>query len=295
MPGLLIEPDDVCLYVTEACNSNCIMCPMSDAARKRGSSIEEKKWTALAEQIPADAEHLTITGGEPFLTHQHLLPVIARIHDTHPFLPVLILSNGRALSLSSIQERLRPLISPMDHYAIPIHAEEAGLHDSITQSPGSFAQTWKGIQFLSSTDAQVEIRIVAHRHNLAHLSDIFASIVKSKCRISEINLIAMEMTGSAAKNRNDLWVDYTSVYQHASAGIRYAVEHEIDVGLYNFPLCTLPREAWPLSKNSISSWKVRYNPDCENCSVLHACGGLFYSVQELKLCETKPFVEECEK
>lgn len=293
MPGVIIEPDDICLYVTEACNSNCIMCPMSNATRKRGLSIPTQDWDKLADQIPINAEHLTITGGEPFLSYQFLLPVMEKIHAAFPFLPILILTNGRALSLSELQRHLKPLISPLDHYAIPIHAAEPVLHDMITQAPGSFYQTWKGIQFLSSTKAQVEIRIVAHRYNLSHLSDIFTAVVDSKCRISEINLIAMEMTGSAAKNRTDLWVDYASIYDHASAGIRYAVEHEIDVGLYNFPLCMLPHEAWPLSKNSISSWKVRYNPGCENCNVLNACGGMFYSVQELKLCNTRPLVGEC--
>ena len=33
MPGLMIDTDDVCLFVTEKCNSNCVMCPMSLASR----------------------------------------------------------------------------------------------------------------------------------------------------------------------------------------------------------------------------------------------------------------------
>ncbi len=291
MPGIISEPDDLCLYVTEACNSNCVMCPMSNDSRRRGKSLSLEEWEKIIDTITEETDHITITGGEPFLCYQKLIPVIRQIHSRFPHLPILILTNGRAMSLPMIQQEMKGAFSSKDHYAIPIHSNQSELHDTITQSKGSFEQTWQGIRFLSGTDAKIEIRIVGHRLNLESLNDTFRYISDSGCHISLINLVAMEMTGNAARNRKNLWVNYRDIYDHSRDGIHYAVEHGIDVGLYNFPLCVLPREAWPLSKNSITEWKIRYEEACRTCDVREACGGLFYSVQELKLCQISPVKE----
>lgn len=58
MPGLMIEADDVCLFVTEKCNSNCVMCPMSLASRKRGLSIPEGDWEDIVNLMPESTIHM---------------------------------------------------------------------------------------------------------------------------------------------------------------------------------------------------------------------------------------------
>ena len=72
MPGLMFDTDDVCLFVTEKCNSNCIMCPMSLDSRKRGLSIAQEDWAGIVDLIPDNPAHITITGGEPFLEYEYL-------------------------------------------------------------------------------------------------------------------------------------------------------------------------------------------------------------------------------
>ena len=291
MPGLLIESDDVCLYITEKCNSNCIMCPMSEAARKRGLSVPEYEWEEYIDRIPEETEHITITGGEPFLQYQHLLSFFPKLNSAFPTTSILILTNGRALAIPRIQQMIVPVITERYCFAIPIHSNIPEIHDSITQTPGSFQQTMNALRFLGTTRANIEIRIVGTQLNIEHISDIFRFLVTSGIRITVINLIAMEVTGSAARERNKLWIDYRELYQKAESGIRFAIEHGIDIGLYNFPLCALPEEVWPISKHSISEWKVRYEKECEDCQVRDACGGMFYSVHELQLFRVKPFGE----
>lgn len=291
MPGLSIEPGEVCLYITEACNSNCIMCPMSEESRKKARSFSEKDWVEVLDTIPKDVSHFTITGGEPFLQHQKLISFLQRITEDYPDVPILILTNGRALSIPWLQEALSPIISENFLFAVPIHDYAEDQHDTITQTPGSFSQTWNGLRFLSKTKAKIEIRIVGTQMNIHRMNGIFHFLADSPIPISVINLIAMEVTGSAARKRDHLWVEYRDLYQQAKSGIQYAVEHQIDIGLYNFPLCAVPKEAWPLCKNSITEWKIRYMEDCKNCGVKDACGGMFYSVQELGLFHPVPVVE----
>ena len=289
MAGLIIEDDDVCLFVTEKCNSNCIMCPMSMNSRKRGLSIEQNDWPDIVKSIPEETPHITITGGEPFLEYARLIPAMQEINKRFPNADILILSNGRALSIHSLFDQLQPVITGMYCFAIPIHASNSDLHDRITNTPGSFAQSMKALRRLSETSAKIEIRIVGHRLNLSNISNTFRMLVQSDIRIDVINLIAMEMMGCAAANRDRLWVDYVDLCHFAEEGIKYAMLHGVDVGLYNFPLCSVPKGMWPLVKQSITPGKARFYKECSECKEYYACGGLFFSTFELGLCNVTPF------
>lgn len=288
MPGLMIDTDDVCLFVTEKCNSNCIMCPMSLASRKRGLTIPQEDWENIIDQIPDNPAHITITGGEPFLEYKNLLPIMEQINKRFPHTEVLVLSNGRAFSIMTLFDALFPLITEQYCFAVPIHASGPELHDHITQTTGSFVQSLRGLRNLSKTEARIEIRIVGHRMNISDLNNTFHMLIRSGIRINVINLLAMEMMGCAAYNRDSLWVDYHTICQSAEQGIKYALLHGVDVGLYNFPLCTIPKQMWPLAKQSITPSKVRFYDECQECREYNACGGLFYSTFELNLCKVNP-------
>ncbi len=289
MPGLIIDRDDVCLYVTEKCNSNCIMCPMSLDCRKRGSEMSTEEWEHFEEMIPDNVSHFTITGGEPFLHYPKLFPILKKINQLYPDAEVLILTNGRALAIPAIMESLSALITQRYCFAIPIHGSKETIHDDITSSPGSFRQSIIALKHLSETSARTEVRIVGHLLNIEDINDTYYMICGLKARIDVINLIAMEMTGCAARNRKKLWVNYDILCDKAENGIRQAILHGIDTGLYNFPLCQVPEHLWPMIKHSITASKIMYPKKCEECKKKDACGGMFYSTCLLNLCTIKPF------
>ena len=289
MPGIFLEhQDDAVIYVTEACNSNCVMCPMSLASRKRGSKLSISDWNSIPGIIPKDVAHITITGGEPFLEHQQLAQFLQLATLQYSRSEILILTNGRALSIDSIFDEIAPYISNNICFAVPIHSSDSILHDTISQTDGSFLQTIRGLEKLKATNAKVEIRIVGHQYNISHISDTIKYLSNSGLRIDIINIIAMEMTGCAAANRDKLWVDYDRLCESALPGIRYAILHGINIGLYNFPFCMVPKELWPVVKDSITSYKIRFDNQCTNCRMRNICGGLFYSTYELGLCHVKP-------
>ena len=292
MPGLIIDQDDVCFYMTEKCNSNCVMCPMSLDARKRGELIDINECLHFENMIPPDVGHITITGGEPFLYYDRLLKIMEKINASYPNADVLILTNGRALSIPEIFNAIAPLITGKYCFAIPIHASQEELHDQITSSPGSFRQSITALSYLGRTDAKIEVRIVGHQLNLHCINETYHMLCDLKTRIDVINLVAMEMTGCAARNRDTLWVDYDVLCGNAEEGIAYATMHGIDIGLYNFPLCQVPKKLWPLIKHSITPSKIMYPPECDGCLCRDACGGMFYSTCLLKLCKVTPFSEE---
>lgn len=250
--------------------------------------MQETDWQCLTSIIPKDTQHITITGGEPFLEYKQLIPALSKINDCFPNADILILTNGRALAIDELFQAVLPSLTERYCIAIPVHGSEAILHDYITQVKGSFDQTMRAIRMLSSSPAKIEVRLVGHRENMDDISDTFKMLVRSKSRIDVVNLIAMEMTGSAAQNREKLWIDYKTICEKSTDGIMYAILHGINIGLYNFPLCMVPKPMWPLVKDSITPSKVRYYEICKNCREYNACGGLFYSTYELGLCHVKP-------
>ena len=58
---------DNALFITNRCNSNCIMCPTSSIVRKNDPIENIHNLLKISSQIPNDSAHITITGGEPFL------------------------------------------------------------------------------------------------------------------------------------------------------------------------------------------------------------------------------------
>ena len=217
---------------------------------------------------------------------------IRKIPELFPESEVLILTNGRACSLDSVIEQIAPCLTEKFCFAIPVHANTPELHDHITRTPGSFVQTMTGLRKLQNTCSQIEIRIVGHKLNLSQIPETYRMLANSGLRITTINLIAMEMTGCAATHRDILWVDYDVLCRTAQPGIAYAAKHGINMGLYNFPLCTVPKELWSIAKDSITPHKIRYKEECEKCRVRKACGGLFYSTYELGLCQIRPIEDE---
>ena len=282
------EAREAVFMVTEACNSSCVMCPMSSDQRRRGLSLSWEEAQGLLNQIDEHTEHIDITGGEPFLQAELVLDILRQLNERWPQIPVQVLTNGRALCIPRIQRALGPLLTPRLRFAVPVHAGSAALHDAITQSPGSFEQTLRGLAFLSASPAQIEIRIVGHRKNVEHLDALCDRLLRSGLRISVVNFIAMEMNGSAAHNRDGLWVDYRAFFAAAKPLIHRFVRAGIDVGLYDFPLCAVEEAYWPLARKSITAWKVRYPGACDVCDEKSACGGLFRSTCLLGLFPVSP-------
>ena len=286
------EDRDALLMITERCNSDCVMCPMGPGARLRGEALSDETLDGLLEGIPDDVQHIDITGGEPFLRWRQVLHAMETINVRWPDADVLVLTNGRALSIDFLQREILPLLTPQYRFAIPIHADTAGRHDGITRAPGSFEQSMRALRFLSGTPAQIEVRLVAHKGNMDVLARTCGMLCESGVRIDVFNLVAMEMNGSAARNRDALWVDYDRLYAAAEPGLLALIAHGIDVGLYDFPLCAVPRRAWALAKRSITPWKVRYAQACGDCAVRQACGGLFRSTYLLGICPVHPLSKE---
>lgn len=262
-------------FVTAKCNSNCIMCPSPDVSRQKGGSTSVDTLIEIAKHIPADAPHLTITGGEPFLIGPDIFRFLKFLRDKFEYTEFLFLTNGRIFAIESYVQRFMENAPENSIVAIPVHGSTAATHDMITQTKGSFEQTILGIKRLLKAGIHIEVRIVVSGMNSNDIKNIAWLIAREIPKVDYVSIMAMEMTGSARINRDKVWIPYGKAALAAEEAVLVLMENGIDVKLYNFPLCVVKKEFWTLCEKSISPGKARYAEKCEKCKMKNACGGVF--------------------
>ena len=263
------------LFITEKCNSNCIMCPSPDYSRQRGEGMEISDLITIAGHIPSDTSHITVTGGEPFMAGKQIFELFAFCRQKFQDTEFLILTNGRIFAVKEYCDLLKKTIPAHCIIGIPIHGSIPEIHDRLTRSENSYAQTMLGLKRLQEYEIQIEIRIVVCKENLEDIERIADLIIRNFPRVHHVNIMAMEMTGNAHINADILWVPYKESFKYVKKGIDKLIASGIDVMLYNYPLCTVDRGYWMLCAKSISSWKIRFGEECGRCSVKESCGGVF--------------------
>lgn len=268
------------LFVTGRCNSNCIMCPNGDAVNKSSAVNTPDYLTQIIDYIPSDAKNLTITGGEPFLLKYGFFQLMDCINEHLPCTKLLLLTNGRALANLAFASEFTGRATRLWRTAVPLHAENAGMHDAISRSEGSFYQTMAGLRNISASLSEIEIRIVVSRLNYKSMEKIARMILRDIPRVTQVNFVGLEMMGNAAQNADSVWIDYRTAFLFIRPAIHLLIERGIDLSLYNFPLCAVDAPYWSLCARSISDYKVRFEEACSHCAVKNVCGGIFSSTSK---------------
>lgn len=289
------DENEIDLFMTNQCNSNCVMCPLSEYVRKEKKKNQQKWLEAYIDLLPCDVGYINITGGEPTLYQDSFLAIMKKVTEKFDRTDYQLLTNGRSLADRRFLEKVLEVIPRGIRFAIPLHSSDEFIHDGITQSKGSFRQTDRGIKNLLQSMQKVEIRIVLSKKNIDTVIETAEYIISNYSGVFCVNFIGMEMMGNAAVNREELWLDYEDVFIKAKPAIDKLVEAGIDVQLYNFPLCAVDRGYWPIAAKSITDYKIRFMDECDGCSVKEICGGFFFSTKQVMQPKVKPIGRTNEK
>ena len=276
------KSNDNYFYITGKCNSNCLMCPSPDAARKNAPDANISDLIDLARHIPLDTPHLTITGGEPFMVGEKIFPFISFLKEKFVHTEFLFLTNGRIFAVEKYWRKFKECAPSDSIVAIPVHGSCPEIHDQITRADNSFRQTVQGVKALLKSGIRVELRLVVNKLNINDFTNIARFILRELKGIDYVSIIAMEMTGNARVNQNQVWIPYREAFASIKAAVRMMVENGMDVKLYNFPLCTVERSFWTLCERSISPNKVRFAEVCHSCKHREDCGGVFAGTMQFE-------------
>lgn len=262
------------LFITERCNSNCLMCSQPPKNKDDLSHFFHIN-TNLIPLIPKETAELGITGGEPTLLGQKLITLLEQLKFELPNTDIHILTNGRSFAWKHIVKSL----SRVDHdrivYGIPLYSDFNKQHDYIVQAKDAFSQTVLGLHNMARYNQRIEIRIVLHKQTYERLPQLARFIYMNLPFVEHVAFMGLEHIGYAIKNSSILWMEPKEYADKLEDAVLYLDAMGMKVSIYNLQLCLIKASLWPFAKKSISDWKQKYLNECEHCSMLNQCGGVF--------------------
>lgn len=262
------------LFVTEQCNSRCIMCsqpPRNVDDIKNLLDINQR----LIELIPHDCKQLGITGGEPTLLGDDLFNLLKLINFKLPDTELHILTNARLFSNIEYAKLLLELDTSKIVWGVPIYSDYFELHDLIVNSKNAFYQTILGLHNLARFNQRIEIRTVLISRVIPRLPNLARFIYKNLTFVEHVAFMGLENVGFAKNNLNSLWINPSEYYLQLREAINFLNKNNLNTSIYNIPLCLLPVDLWKFAKQSISEWKNIFLHQCGSCIVKNECAGLF--------------------
>lgn len=221
-------------------------------------------------------ETIGLTGGETTIA-PYFFKIMDYISQRHPGIRINLLTNGRTFVYDDFLQKC--LEFQKMTFIIPLHGYDAKSHDRITQAPGSFEQTTRGLKKLLAerrTGQEVEIRIVANRGNLQIIPQILKLIKEELFKIDRIVLIFLEFEGVSELNKDKVGITYKEI-QPVLLQIKEYFKVFKDLRLYHFPLCVLEPFFWPFAWRTLPKEEVTYLALCRKCSLKKYCLGIHKS------------------
>lgn len=265
------KSDHNAFYVTDICNSKCIMCPQIEGANSRyDECIEILKMINLDNHI-----EIGITGGEPTLNINKLVELLETIALKAPNKKVHILTNGRNFSKIENVEKIAKIKNIKVSFGIPLYSDIAEEHDFIVGVNGAFIETINGLYNLAKYRQEIEIRTVILKQNYKQLKSLATYIYRNLPFISHVALMGIEYHGNAETNYDLVSIDPTEYRMELYNAVREYVRYNMIVDIYNLPYCLVHEKIRQFCRDSISTWKKSFLPQCENCKVKDNCSGVF--------------------
>ena len=261
------------LLLTEMCDCRCRMCPQPPKAHDKTLTDICKRILGL---VKIDGNQtICLTGGEPTLLKQDFFDILGLISEKHPSTQVMLLTNGKSFSDFEFTKQFVSLRPRNFLCCVSLHSDVDEEHDKIVGINNSFYKTIKGLHNLARFREKIEVRIVVNRLNATHLESIATFIYRNFPFVYHCAFMGMEMTGLAADNYDDIWIDPYEYRDQLSKAVNTLSRANINTSIYNLPLCLIEKKSWPFARQSISGWKNEYLPVCEDCTLKNNCCGIF--------------------
>jgi cyclic pyranopterin phosphate synthase len=236
------------------CNNNCWFCMEDDRDRRlrtlRAQTDDEIR--AMLQVHRGGEVHFT--SGEPTL-HPHLPTYIAWAKALR-YSTIGLISNGRRFGYEPYARLL--LEHGLNHAVISIHGHEARLHEVLTRTPGSFAQTREGILTLARLRAEFPLKLhtstVLNRRNAPHLAAIY-SFLKS-LGVEQVVYNTIQAVGRGERFFDELFPRYSDLSRIFGEFLAARGHAVTDAFLLDVPYCVT--EALPAFNRGFVERRVHY-------------------------------------
>lgn len=228
--------------VTTKCNLQCKYCyniwKLPQEKTIQLNSFKSAKKTLKKIFSIAEVEHVTFTGGEPFLAERFLeLVLFARLKNKS----VSVISNGNTGS----EKDLKTLIDfGVNLFEFPIHSYKPEIHDKMTNTVGSWEKSVATTKFVIENGGFVVPVIVITKYNFAEISETLEFI--NKLGLKRIMLNRYNIGGERINNFGDILPNIHELRQSYKSASKTAFELNLRLSSnVCTPFCILNPKDYP--------------------------------------------------
>lgn len=272
------------------CNNNCIFCGIQQ--RKSELEIKEQEIKVLKNLVAFRKQGITsieISGSDP-IEYDKIISLIKYIKKME-FKFVQLSTHGKKLSNSSFLSEL--ISAGIDKIRIPLYGSNAKVHDSVTQTPGSFDATLKGIKKLleKSKDIQIQISCLVVQQNKNNLIGLIDLVKGLKIKDFYFSIPCV------SNNDYSYYIPLKDLEQHVKKARDYALKINYKIRFMEIPYCVFgqidesidnsclppnlgkycqPPEKHKSPVKDLPVYRVKKKIDmCKNCKCYNFCDGFF--------------------
>lgn len=254
------------LRLMSRCNERCVFCMVEDEIEQSDDVSFEAAIKAIHEQPPGTI--IEFFGGEPTIYPKFLeLVQVARSLG----FDCAIATNARVFHSKSFTAKFAATGTEHLYVRTSLYGDTVELHDALTRTPNSYAQTVKGIGNLLRENILTQVNIVIMKENYKQLSNM-VKLVRDwgVPKIKFGNLISLATCMPHA-------VRLTEVKPYLEAAIDESESYGLSVTVEKTPLCCAGGRIDLLStEREAFGGRRTFDEDgaCANCLVGRWCDGL---------------------
>ena len=273
---------DAIIRINFHCNQSCAFCfvsthlpPATDAAIA----------AAIREAGARDAR-IVLSGGEPTL-NARLLDWI-RLAQSVSSRPVCLQTNAVRLDNAALCRDV--VAAGVQQVFVSLHGATADVCDAVTDTPGTFVRTLRGLDNLYAEDVEVVLNFVLCETN-QHEFPAFVRLVAERWPKALANYSFVAASTDLVPKEKRLIPKYTDMLPFLDEGLRVAAELAVRVvgfeSMCGMPLCLIPeqfdRSQLQLTAipDGLGDGEFVKSAECLECSYNARCYGLRQGYAEL--------------
>jgi len=234
---------DIYFNITYSCNSRCLFCASDSPYIHEKSQMKfEQIQKCLQKFDITEKDRITINGGEPTV-HPEIIEIIRSCSETDA--KVILFTNGRKMEDPQVAKQL--IEAGTLKVAIPLYSHSPSRHDYLTQAEGSFSETVRGIDNLTSLknsgfSFEIELKTLFCKYNLRELPRFPEWIAGRFPRLKDVLLSSMNLSRCALQHQDQLFITFSDAQEIVNEFVGEAFNLGMNLSLCFIPLCLLDSE-----------------------------------------------------
>ena len=264
---------DETIRVLFRCNQSCTFCFVSTHLPSPSPEVV----ASAIRDAAARGSRIVLSGGEPTLDPR--LVEWVRLAKSLAAREIVLQTNAIRLDDASLVARLEE--AGLDEAFVSLHGATAAVSDTVTEAPGTFARTLRGVDHLHASRIRTLLNYVVCERNRHELLDHVRSIAARWPR-AILNVSFVAPSSDVVPRDRALVPRYSDALPEIAAAVAEAKRLGVRVvgfeSMCGLPLCLVPRELGELAPVDVpegfDGGEFLKTETCARCSLSPRCWGI---------------------